>query len=66
MTGYQTGGLFIIFLGVFMLTASLPTLRMIPRNSHLATQFGNGTVSWLTRVMGMIICMLGWVTYLQG
>lgn len=66
MTGYQTGGLFIMALGVFMLTASLPALHMIPRNSQFAMQFGSGIVSWLARMLGLIVCMLGWVTYMQG
>jgi hypothetical protein len=59
----SVAGLIIALAGLLMMTASAPVLRYAERTSGVAPQVSYGMMLWLLRIMGAILCILGFVTW---
>lgn len=58
-------GLVILMSGVLLFAVSAPVFRYTARVSSSETQFSPEMVKWLGRGMGLILFMLGLVTFLN-
>ncbi|MGI8904897.1 MAG: hypothetical protein ACR2IE_00195 [Candidatus Sumerlaeaceae bacterium] len=59
----SVAGLFIAFAGLLLVTASAPVLRFAERSMTVAPQVSYGMMIWLLRIMGVILFILGVVTW---
>ena len=66
MMGQHIGGLVIFAAGLAIIVASVPVLRFSGRSSTSATaQIGNHMLTWLMRIFGTVVSILGIVTMIQ-
>ncbi len=67
MSYYQTGSMAILVLGIALIFMSAPVLRVAARGSVMSAAAHEGElIMWITRILGFIIAMLGFVTYLKS
>jgi hypothetical protein len=59
------GSLLIVLFGVTVLLSTQPVLKFAARHHSLGEQVGSHTLVWLTRSLGIILCILGLVTMVQ-
>jgi hypothetical protein len=59
------GSLLIVLFGIVVLMSTQPVLKIASRHHSLGEQVGGSTLLWLTRSLGIILCILGLVTMVQ-
>jgi hypothetical protein len=59
----SVAGLLIAFAGLVLITASAPVLRYAERSVTATPQVSYGMIKWLARAMGVILFILGIMTW---
>jgi hypothetical protein len=59
----SVAGLFIAMAGFLLVAGSAPMLRYAQRSATVAPQVSYGMLTWLARIMGVILFILGIVTW---
>ena len=63
MTNDILAGLIIAFTGLLLMTASAPVLHYAERSFTATPQVSYGMMIWLLRILGVILFILGIVTW---
>jgi hypothetical protein len=66
MLAQQLGGLIIVLIGLVIVGASFPVLRYSGRAHSISAQIGGNMLTWLMRVFGSLVTILGIVTVVQN
>lgn len=63
MTYDSVAGLFIAIAGFLLIAGSAPALRYAQRSATVTPQVSYQMLTWLARIMGVILLILGIVTW---
>ncbi len=67
MSHYQTASVVIVIMGATLFLVEAPLLRVASRGYHAPLLHHEANlVVWISWILGLIIAMLGYVTYLQS
>ncbi len=67
MSPYQTASLAIVMLGVTLFLTASPLLRVAWRSCDISPHAQEANlVVWISRILGLLVAVLGYVTYLQS